>query len=223
MPRFSIPRRAGRLAVVAFRLFIALPPLTHSCLASLWSTIHPLVLLSVHFSAACTLLVRATSLAPTPAYPTARQNQPWLPLPLSLRLSLVLYPGWVPILRPWHAAQFRSTGHWCVDLISLQAEPAIILPGVSSPPRRTTRHSSSRAHQRPPSVIVNPAVAVPAPLPRSSSSPPLRPCHATRRLALQLAAGTGGSFTSTISGSLMSPVLPIPPIAPYSLLSPKGG
>lgn len=61
----------------------------------------------------------------------------------------------------------------------------------------------------PTSVILNPAVAVSAPLGRLPRAP-VRPCHATRRLALQLAAGTGGSFTSTISGSLMSPALPIP-------------
>lgn len=69
-------------------------------------------------------------------------------------------------------------------------------------------------HRRPGSRCVRP--------PRSSSSRALRPCHATRRLALQLAAVTGGSFTSSISG-LWCHLRSHSPIAPSSLLSPKGG
>ena len=122
-------------------------------------------------------------------------------------------------------AQYRR-GHGASILASSRASNPT---GVSSPPRRTTRQFQRegpiRERGEGPQLreIVDPALAVSgAPL-RSSSSRALRPCHATRRLALQLSCRNRWFVYIDHHRSLMSPPLSRSPIAPYSLLSPKGG
>lgn len=141
-------------------------------------------------------------------YPPARQNQPWAVSP-SARLSLVLYPGWVPVPRSRHAAQHTSTGHGASILACKPSQQ--ILPAS----RLRRAHNKAVSPERGP---------IKAPQLRSSSParPPLCPPPSVVFLAC-IAAVSRYSQISTAARCrnrwfvyinhhryLMSPPLPFP-------------
>lgn len=152
--------KTGWWSSVASRLFIALPPLA---LVSPLSGPPPARSFFCrpppppHAPSGESHLTRANARI----YPPARQNQPWAVSP-SARLSLILYPGWVPVPRSRRAAQHRRTGHGASILACKPSQQ--ILPASRL----------RRAHNKAVSPVRGP---IKAPQLRSSSPapPPLCP------------------------------------------------